>query len=190
MRSDAGLGPVGARCADRQTGLDCKAYLHQSLTAPAEYLVEGYAAIMPDASRILSSDQVWALVAFLQSQGGEVTVSGDDIQSVEGGGGADPPPPAGPQLAGTSDPVELMNELGCLVCHQLGDQGNAIGPALTDVGARRNAAYIRESILQPAADTSPGYEAFAGTMPPNFGDRMTAAQLEALVAYLAGRQGN
>jgi hypothetical protein len=46
--------------------------------------------------------------------------------------------------------------------------------------------YIRRSILQPAADTAPGFEQFAGTMPPTFGDQLTAAQLEAIVDYLAG----
>ena len=82
-----------------------------------------------------------------------------------------------------------MRELGCLACHQLGDEGNAVGPALTDVGARGDAAYIRESILDPEAEISPGYENFAGMMPANFGERMTAAQLQSLVDYLSNQTG-
>jgi cytochrome c551/c552 len=132
----------------------------------------------------LPEDQIWALVAFLQAQGGEVTVTADEFSSepaVEQGATSS-------SLAAASDPVELMNELGCFACHQLEGQGNAIGPSLDDVGARRDAEYIRESILSPGADISAGYEAFAALMPTNFGERMTAAQLEALVVYLTARR--
>lgn len=191
LRSDAGLGPIGTRCGERESGLDCKAYLFRSLTDPGSYVVEGYSPIMPDARRTLSDDQIWTLVAFLQAQGGEVTVTAEDLAgsqaaelSASSGSGAGAPPAAG-SLAAASDAAGLLVELGCLACHQLGDEGNAIGPSLTDVGARRDAAYIRQSILQPAADVSSGYEAFAALMPRDFGDRMTAAQLEALVEFLA-----
>ncbi len=189
VRSEGNLGPIGSRCDGRVAEQDCKEYLYRSLTEPGAYLVEGYAPIMPDARRTLSEDQIWALIAFLQAQGGEVTVTAADLPLRGGGGAAAQAPssaaPAGATVAAAGDPVALMNELGCLVCHQLGEQGNAVGPALTDVGARRDAAYIRESILNPAADVSPGYEALAAMMPTNFGERMTAAQLESLVRFLA-----
>ncbi len=187
VKSEGNLGPIGSRCDGRVAEQDCKEYLYQSLTDPGAYLVEGYAPIMPDVRRTLSEDQIWALVAFLQAQGGEVTVTAADLPR-GGGGGAEAAAsaaPAGTGLAAADDPTALLNELGCLVCHQLGDQGNAVGPALTDVGARRDAGYIRESILDPGADVSPGYEALAAMMPTNFGERMTAAQLESLVKFLA-----
>jgi mono/diheme cytochrome c family protein len=189
LRSEAGLGPIGARCADREQGVDCKSYLYASLTEPGRYLVEGYAAIMPDARRTLSQDQIWALVAFLQSQGGEVTVAAEDYRRE----GTDPGPTAqtaasGPAFAAADDPAALMNELGCLVCHTFGDQGVAVGPSLGDVGTRRDRDYIRESILRPGADASPGYEALAALMPADFGARMSAAQLEALVEFLAAQR--
>lgn len=186
--SEGGAGPIGARCASRASGKDCKAYLYESLIEPGAYLVEGYNPIMPDARRILSNDQIWALVAFLQSQGGEVTVTADDIGFSDEGDEAAGAPTAGPALPTTNDPEELLEFLGCFACHQLGDKGNAIGPPLTDVGARRDAAYIRQSILDPGADISPGYEPFAGVMPANLGERMTAVQLEAIVQYLAARK--
>ena len=66
-----GTGIIGVRCANRVAGQDCKQYLYTSLTDPNAYLVEGFAPIMVDASRTLSSTQIWALVAYLQSQGGE-----------------------------------------------------------------------------------------------------------------------
>lgn len=189
LTSEGGKGPIGARCGDRQSGVSCRDYLYSSLTNPGDYVVEGYDPIMPDVARILSEDQIWALVAFLQSHGGEVTVTGADLATAagaeEGGTGAAQPvsTPAG------LEPRALLDELACLTCHKLGDEGNAIGPALTDVGARWDAAYIRESILDPAAQIAQGYENFAGLMPTNFGDRITASQLEALVAFLAEQRG-
>ncbi len=189
LSSEGGAGPIGARCASRVSGKDCKAYLYESLTEPGAYLLEGYNPIMPDVRRILSSDQIWALVAFLQSQGGDVTVTADDVGSAAPAAPAAPAASAaGPALPTTNDPEELLEVLGCFACHQLGDKGNAIGPPLTDVGARRDASYIRQSILDPAAEIAPGYEAFAGIMPATLGERMTAVQLEAIVQYLAARK--
>jgi mono/diheme cytochrome c family protein len=190
LRSEGGLGPIGVRCGGREPRTDCKEYLYTSLTEPGRYVVEGYAPIMPDLSRTLSEDQIWALVAFLQAQGGDVTVTAADLA---GGGATGSPPPSdgaasGPTIPATDDPLALMEELGCFACHVLGDRGNAVGPALTGIGARRAAEAIRRSILDPAAEVAEGYEAVAGMMPANFGERMTAAQLEALVQYLAAQR--
>src|SRR5919198_5945653 len=35
----AGQGPIGARCGTRRPGMDCKAYLYESLVKPAAYIV-------------------------------------------------------------------------------------------------------------------------------------------------------
>ena len=184
--SEAGLGPIGARCSDRVSGYDCKQYLYESMTEPSAFLLEGYNPIMPDMRRVLSADQIWAVIAFLQSQGGEVTVTAEDVGSsadgqagVEGGGASAP---------ATKDPEELMTSLGCFGCHQLGGLGTALGPALDGVGGRRSAEHIRQSILDPAAEVTEGYEAFAALMPTSFGDQLSAAQLEALVRYLAAQR--
>jgi hypothetical protein len=56
------------------------------------------------------------------------------------------------------------------------------------MGSRLSSEEIRTAILDPAASISPGYEQFAGVMPPNFGSRLTAGQLEALVGFLAARE--
>ena len=63
-----------------------------------------------------------------------------------------------------------------------------MGPPFDEIGARVDADYIRESILDPAARTSEGFEEFLGTMPPIFGDQLTASQLEALVQFLQGQR--
>ena len=193
LADEGGTGQIGARCADREPGKDCKAYLHEALVQPMAYIVEGYEPIMPDMSRTLSPTQIWALVAYLESLGGTVTVTADDIGDTGSGGGETPaaggaPPPGGggALAAGSTDPMEIWAAGGCGACHQLNGEGGPIGPPLDDIGATRDREYIRRAILDPGADVATGYEAVAGVMPPTFGGSLTAAQLEALIDMLAG----
>lgn len=180
------LGVAGSICSERKAGMSCKDYLHESLVNPTAFVVEGFQPIMPDMSRTLSDVEIWSLVAFLESQGGEVTVTSDDMESTGGGAGAAPAGGAGATPpASASDPVALMQSLGCTACHAAEAGAAGVGPAIPSM-ASLEPDYIRRSILQPAADTAAGFEPFAGTMPATFGDQLTAAQLEALVSYLAG----
>jgi cytochrome c oxidase cbb3-type subunit 3 len=39
---------------------------------------------------------------------------------------------------------------GCGACHMVRGRGDGFGPELTDIGARRNAAYLRQTLLNPA----------------------------------------
>ncbi|HUE77017.1 MAG TPA: c-type cytochrome [Longimicrobiales bacterium] len=194
LTDEAGTGLIGQRCGERVPGQDCKQYLHASMVDPGSYVVEGYQAIMPDARRTLSDAQIWSLVAYLQSQGGEVTVEADDVQESAAEAGPDVGTqiaPGGPPSAGsgTTDPVALMRQHACFACHRLGEEGGPIGPALDDIGALRTPDHIRRSILDPNAETTDGYDAVAGTMPTTFGQQMTAEQLEALVSFLSEQTG-
>jgi mono/diheme cytochrome c family protein len=188
LTDHAGQGPIGARCGSRKPGMDCKAYLYESLVKPAAYVVAGFEPIMPDMSKQLSPDQLWAVVAFLQSQGGEVTVTAADLKAAGGAGAAAAPAAAAATFSATLDPVQLYNEKGCVGCHQLDGKGGAVGPSWDHVGRRRTAEQIRHKILFPNSDTTKGYAKFAGTMPATFGQQLSAAQLEALVNYLASRK--
>ncbi len=190
ITDEAGTGQIGVRCASRVAGQDCKAYLYSSLVDPNAFQVEGYIPIMADMSRTLSNEQLWALVAYLQSQGGEVTVSGADIESEGGGestGAAQPAVAAGPTSAST-DPVEIMTANACLGCHILDGTGAPLGPSFDGIGGRVSADYIRESILDPRAGAAEGFEAFIQLMPATFGEQLSAAQLEAVVQFLANRR--
>ncbi|HEU4463817.1 MAG TPA: c-type cytochrome, partial [Gemmatimonadota bacterium] len=184
--AEADQGPIGARCGERVPGEDCKAYLHRSMVEPQAYVVDGFQPIMPDVSRTLSDAQIWSLIAYLQSQGGEVTVTSADLAEA-----AADTPPAGGAAAGpsaTTNPEMLLRELQCVACHKLGAEGQEVGPPFDGIGARLSPDEIRAAILDPAASVSPGYEQFAGVMPPNFGSRLTAEQLEAIVGFLAERR--
>jgi len=187
LTDEKGAGPIGARCGKREAGKNCKQYLYESLDQPTAYVVAGYQPIMPVMTRQLSPAQIWAVIAFLESQGGTVDVSAADIP-------ASAPPPAGgtggaPGLAGGStDPHAIINAAGCLGCHKLEGTGGPIAPDLTHVGARRTAESIRKKILDPASSTAKGFEKFAGVMPKTFGAQLTGAQLESLVQFLAAHK--
>ena len=189
LTDERGTGQIGARCGSRESGKDCKEYLHEALVKPTAFVPPGYEPIMPDFSKTMKPAEIWALVAFLQSQGGTVTVTGADIPAEsgageEGGGGA----PAAGFAGGSTDPTTMLRDGGCLGCHQLGEEGATLGPSFNGIGGRSSAATIRQSILDPDAKVAAGFENFKGMMPKGLGDQMTATQLEALVQFLAGRK--
>ena len=97
-------------------------------------------------------------------------------------------PPDGP-----SGP-ELIVSMGCAGCHTIDSIPEAreeVGPDLSHIGARADAAYIRESILDPNAVTAsecPNGPCPIGLMPPMFGIIMSPEEIDTLVAYLTGLQ--
>jgi mono/diheme cytochrome c family protein len=193
VTDEKGQGPIGARCGKREPGKSCKQYLYESLDNPTAYVVSGYQPIMPVMTKQLSPEQVWSVIAFLEGQGGTVDVTADDIpKSKPAAGaltpGASPGSSGGAFAGGSTDPKVVVQAAGCLACHKLDGQGQVIAPDLTHVGARRDAESIRKKILDPASSVTKGYEPLAGIMPKTFGTMMNAAQLEALVQYLAARK--
>jgi mono/diheme cytochrome c family protein len=178
------LAGIGAAAADRIPGLSAEQYLEQSLATPCSFVVAGYDCIMPlTLQQTLGSAKLTALVAFLQSQGGEVTVQLsaadlEDSQASATGG-----------VAGTT-PAEIFTNAGCVACHNLPALGAAgqVGPDLSTVGSRLSADEIRRSILFPderLAEACPSGPCLPGLMPKAFGSTLSAMQLETLVAFLS-----
>jgi mono/diheme cytochrome c family protein len=87
--------------------------------------------------------------------------------------------PAAPARASTqADPGALVfARMGCGGCHTLGKAGatGPIGPSLGGIARRYDAQALRAKILNPGT---------GGQMPEDFGERMSDAELDALVAYL------
>ena len=192
VTDEKGAGAIGARCGKREAGKSCKQYLFESLDNPTAYVVAGYQPIMPRMTAQLSPPQIWSIIAFLESQGGTVDVSGADIPaattaatSTTGGGGSGS---AGGLAGGSTDPKAIIAAAGCLGCHMLDGQGGRIAPDLTHVGARRSTDSIRKKILDPMSSIAKGYEKLAGVMPKSFGAMLTGAQFESLVQYLAAHR--
>ncbi len=44
---------------------------------------------------------------------------------------------------------DIYRKFTCATCHIVDGLGSGFGPELTNIGVRRNAAYLRQSILQP-----------------------------------------
>lgn len=190
LTDEHGQGTIGARCGSRKPGMSCKDYIWESLTQPTAYVVAGYQPIMPDQRRTLPPEQLWAVVAFLESNGGTVDVTSDDVRNAmqqSGGGGGAAPAAAGPAVTGT-DPHAIINAMGCLGCHKLGNEGGQVGPPFNGMGTRLTRDYIRESILDPSKQMARGFESMRGVMPPTFGTMLTAAQLESLVDFLSSQK--
>src|SRR6266542_3489052 len=124
LTDEKGQGPIGARCGKREPGKDCKAYLHEALTQPGAFVVTGYEPIMPDMTRTLSPQQIWAVIAYLESQGGSVDVTASDVPapSITGSGGSGG---AGGLAGGSTDPMTLFRGAGCVGCHKVGTEGGA-----------------------------------------------------------------
>src|SRR5213080_5066456 len=90
LTDEKGAGTIGARCGKREAGKSCKQYLYESLDNPTAYVVAGYQPIMPVMTKQLSPEQIWSVIAFLESQGGTEDVTGADIPA-----SAPPSPPGG-----------------------------------------------------------------------------------------------
>jgi cytochrome c oxidase subunit 2 len=72
------LGGIGSRAGSRKPGMSSTDYLAESLYDPNAYIVEGYSPGMPPISKppiALSDMEILALVAYLQSLGGEPAVT-------------------------------------------------------------------------------------------------------------------
>ena len=194
LTDHSGEGTIGQRCGTRVSDEDCKAYLYGSMVNPDDYLVEGFEPIMPDMTRTLSQTQVWAVLAYLQSLGGEVTVTAEDIESTADGeaeASGDGAPAGGATAVGAVgglDPVALIDNNLCINCHTMDGRGVVLGPSFDGIGSRLSADEIRTAILDPNVGAAAGYEAFLGVMPATFGQQFSAQQLEVLVRFLAHRQ--
>jgi cytochrome c oxidase cbb3-type subunit 3 len=124
---------------------------------------------------------------------------------------------------------------GCAGCHIIAGKGEGFGPELSDIGVRRNGAYLRQTLLRPAVSLPEGFLYLVAVTPsgetvrgiranedsfsiqvkdaggqfhsftkrelkelrklrnetpmPSYGESLSAAELDDLVAYLASLSG-
>lgn len=101
----------------------------------------------------------------------------------------------------TSDPIvrgkQIYDKQGCSACHTINGIGGTLGPDQTHVAtnttqritdpnykgkAKDVTSYLRESIVEPSAYVAPNFSDYL--MPPNFGQQLSAQDLNDLIAYL------
>ncbi len=95
-------------------------------------------------------------------------------------------------LAGSPTEIELATKpqyeegraitasAGCLGCHKIGENGNTLGPSLTEIGSRLGRDAIARTLENPTAPM-PSYANFRKTNPEQF---------EKLVQYVASLKGD
>src|SRR3954451_24347262 len=73
----------------------------------------------------------------------------------------------------------------CGSCHTLSEAGTngTTGPDLDQVLKGKDAAFIKQSIVQPDAEIAKGFG--KGIMPPNYGSTLSGAEVDALVKFLS-----
>ena len=168
------LTDIGINAANRIPGMDAKTYLIESLYEPAKHLIPGYGKIMPEvwkAPIALSKLEIEAVIAYLQSQGGEIdpTPFDEPIDRADTAVAAAALPPLL-----TGDPElgkKVFVTAACISCHAVtGIESPAAGetttdfevvtaPDLSEIAAFNDMRYLEESILLPAAQIVSGYGA-------------------------------
>ena len=129
-------------------------------------------AVMRAKARVLSAEDFDRWIAEGEEQAG-----GED-----GGGGG------GEEEGGEGEPegAALFEEAGCAGCHALEAAGSTqeVGPDLDRVLAGADEDFVRESIVDPNAEIAEGYQ--PNVMPDDYEERLSEAELDALVEFLLG----
>src|SRR5262245_44885488 len=133
------LAGIGARAGKMKPGMSAKQYIIESLIHPAAFVVEGYPPIMPTVDKppiALNRSELWALTAFLESLGGTVDVTLNDIPATAGASGASGAPAAEVKLPGDPKAGEAVfaGKGTCIACHKAGKVGaSPVGPDLSQI---------------------------------------------------------
>ena len=185
------LAGVGGRAAKMKSGTTAKAYIIESLIQPQAFVVEGYPPIMPAVDKppiALNRSEVWALTAFLESLGGTVDVTLNDVPAsvgaaAAGGGGGGAAEVKIPGDAKAGEAV-FAGKGTCIACHKAGKIGaSPVGPDLSQIAKIQTPDYIMKKIIDPKGmGTVAGFP--PGVMPQTFGQSLTGKEYLDLVSFL------
>jgi len=92
---------------------------------------------MPSFEVGLGDENIWRVVSYIRS------TTRHDAEKVTGDAAA------GEKL--------FWGKGGCGSCHRVGPRGGRLGPDLTRAGRTRSLEYLRDSVVNPNADLTPGY---------------------------------
>ena len=160
----AGRSEERAKELGLPTGLD---YLVESIVDPEKYIVKGYDKIMPkvrDPPIMLSREKILAVLAYLQTLGGELDISAimkykDKIPEASK---KKVKPWVAPVVVDAKEGEKVFFDetrpVTCGKCHVINGRGKKVGPELTGIGAIQTPEYFLESILKPSAKIVKGYE--------------------------------
>lgn len=161
---------------------DVVGYLRESMVDPSAYVVATFGkkgsddseSPMPVVNKApinLSELEMDAIIAFMQAKdGNEVTVA----LPTEAPATAAPEPQEAAATTANSG-AEVIASHGCSACHVINGSGGNLGPDLTGLGSRMDAATIQQAIIDPNAVIAEGYA--AGLMPADFAGKMSVKEL-------------
>lgn len=109
---------------------------------------------MPGYSASLGDENIWRVVSYIRS------VTRRDNAAVTGNSAS------GEKL--------FWGKGGCGGCHRVGNRGGRMGPDLTRAGRQRSMKYLRESLVDPNADLTPGF--YKVTVVTRDGKKITGVQ--------------
>jgi mono/diheme cytochrome c family protein len=120
---------------------------------------------------------------FDEAHAGEDAGETQPTETGGGGGGGD---------GGEGDPAvgeQVFAANQCANCHTLQAAGATatIGPNLDETLQGKDAAYIREAIVNPSAQIAEGFQ--DGLMPKDYGEKLSEEELANLVAFLSQAPG-
>ena len=92
---------------------------------------------MPSFSVGLGDENAWRVVSYVRS------TARRDVEKVPGDAAA------GEKL--------FWGKGGCGGCHRVGNRGGRMGPDLTRIGRTRSLKYLRDSVISPNDDLTPGF---------------------------------
>jgi len=92
---------------------------------------------MPGYGDRFDAEGIWRLVAFIRSAAGRPA-----------------PPLKGDRAKGEK---LFWSKGGCGTCHRIGQRGGRMGPELASIGRIRSLGYLKESLLEPNASLTQGY---------------------------------
>jgi cytochrome c oxidase cbb3-type subunit III len=121
-----GKGGVG----DRRSNLAHPTLAHVSDDASLFRVIRrGIPGTEMPSTHLATDREIWQLAAYVRSLGRQ------PMENVVGNAAA------GESL--------FRGKAGCLGCHPVGFEGGRMGPILSNIGARRGAAYLRQTLLDP-----------------------------------------
>ncbi len=165
------LQGIATRAATRKPGFSAIDYLAESLYEPGAYIVEGFSPGMPEVNKPpigLTDPEILSVIAYLQTLGGEATVTMDTPTAYTGGGDA----PAGETATAGGSVLDVH---GCSRCHDAEQPTDPPSPSLVGVGSRLTADQLLQKLYYHEGDDGL--------------DQVTMMELESMVQYLSEQGG-
>lgn len=172
------LEGIATRAATRRPGYTALDYLAESLYEPGAYIVEGFNPGMPEANKPpigLTDAEVLSVIAYLQTLGGEATVTMDTKTAYTGGALGVGEAPANGDGAAAAAGATVLDIYGCSRCHDAEQATDPPSPSLAGIGSRLGADQLLQKLYY--------HEGEDGL------DTVTLAELETLVKYLSEQRG-